>query len=216
MFNVPEHGSPKINVMLDQSHTAVSGPAPLIVISNNVVIGGIRVCRQIPLDEIARLVGSESEKNLEAINISRIQPDRMASFCSRIPVLQKVVWHLGWSSHLTGSLKAKNEQVKNKTIVLKHESRKLETTNEAEGIDVRHILVSERGVILGSDVIRKIVVKNESEQAIEKGKIDFFVNFGEDSFHHYNAFSFACIPDVSQIVDTLAPLNNVKIILIQQ
>ena len=61
-------------------------------------------------------------------------------------------------------------------------------------------------IVLRCDVIRKIVVKDKSQQPIEECQIDLLVHLREYSLHENIAFSLACLPDVCQVVDTLTPL----------
>lgn len=42
--------------MLHQSHPGVSGPALLVVVAHNVLIVGVRVLRQVPLDQVPGLI----------------------------------------------------------------------------------------------------------------------------------------------------------------
>jgi len=65
-------------------------------------------------------------------------------------------------------LQAKNEEIKDETIVLEDKGRELRTTNETEHIHVRHILVGQHRIILRSDVIRQDVIENETEVRWEK------------------------------------------------
>lgn len=49
--------------MFHQSHPSITGPAFLIVIAHNVLIVGIRVLSQVPLDQISRLICREPTHN---------------------------------------------------------------------------------------------------------------------------------------------------------
>jgi hypothetical protein len=55
---------------------------------------------------------------MDLIDISRIESNGVTSFSSGIAELQEIVGHLGWSSHFTRTLKPKNEDIENETIVL--------------------------------------------------------------------------------------------------
>lgn len=70
----------------------------------------------------------------------------------------------------------------------------------------KRTLVSQYGVVLRCDVIRKIVVENESEKTIEQSQVDLLVDLREDGFHHDDTLAFAGLPNVGKIVDALAPL----------
>lgn len=51
------------------------------------------------------------------------------------------------------------------------------------------------------------MVKDETQQSIEKRQIDLFVNFWKDCLHKNITLSFARLPDVGQIIDSLTPLK---------
>src|SRR5258708_11819874 len=120
--------------------------------------------------------------------------------------LKEIIGHLWRPSHLASPLQAQDENIKHKTIILEDEGRKLETTNHTVRICMRHVLVSEDSVVFRGDVIGQIVVQNETKQSVEQSQIDLLVNLGVYGLHHNVTFSFACLPDVGQVVDALAPL----------
>lgn len=62
------------------------------------------------------------------------------------------------------------------------------------------------GIVLRCDVVRQIVVKNEAKKTVQQGQINLLVHLRKHSFHQDITFPFACFPDVSQVVDALAPL----------
>ena len=82
------------------------------------------------LDETPRLISGEAEENVQAINITGVQADGVTSLCSRITILQEVIGHLWRTSHFVSSLQAKNEEIKDKTVVLKDKGRESKTINE--------------------------------------------------------------------------------------
>ena len=69
-------------------------------------------------------------------------------------------------------------------------------------------MIVRTGVVLGCDVICQIVVQNETKQAIEQRQIDLLVDLRKHGLHQNVAFAFAGLPNVSQVVDALAPLNE--------
>lgn len=78
---------------------------------------------------------------MQAIHITGIQANGMASFSCRIPVLKEIVGHLWRTSHLAGSLQTKDEEIKDKAIVLENKCRELQSTDQTEGVGMRHIFV---------------------------------------------------------------------------
>lgn len=59
--------------MLDETHSAVSRPASLGVESDDVLVVGIRVGGEVSLDEIPRLVGLESEEDVDPIDVTSLR-----------------------------------------------------------------------------------------------------------------------------------------------
>lgn len=49
----------QVDIMLHQSHAGITGPALLVVITHYVLIVGVWVLRQVPLNQIPGLVGRE-------------------------------------------------------------------------------------------------------------------------------------------------------------
>ena len=65
-------------------------------------------------------------------------------------------------------------------------------------------------VVLRSDVVRQVVVEDETKKTIEQSQIDLLVHLREDGLHHYIALSLARLPNVGQVVDTLTPFVDEK------
>lgn len=70
VLDVPEHSSTQVDVVLDKTHSAVSRPASLGVEADDVLVVRIRVGREVSLDEIPRLVGLETEEDMDPVNVS--------------------------------------------------------------------------------------------------------------------------------------------------
>ena len=139
MFHVPEHGSSKIDVVLDQPHATVSRPASFVVVSDDVVIGRIGVGGQIPLDQVTSFVRCESEENVQTVDVAGVETDGVSSFGSRVAVLEEVVGLLWRTSHFAGSVQTEDQEIENETVVLEDKGRELETTDEAIRIGVSHV-----------------------------------------------------------------------------
>ena len=56
VLDVPEHCTPKINIMLYKSHARISRPAFPVVVANNVFIVRIRMLCKVPLDKITSIL----------------------------------------------------------------------------------------------------------------------------------------------------------------
>ena len=68
--------------------------------------------------------------------------------------------------------------------------------------------VGQDDVVLGCDIVRQVMVENQPKETIQKCEIDLLVYFGKDGLHEDVALALAGLPDVRQVVDTLAPLVN--------
>ena len=60
-------------------HPAVPRPAAFIVVSDNIVVSGIGVRTQVALNEVTGFVRGETERNVEFVDVMRVQTDRVAS-----------------------------------------------------------------------------------------------------------------------------------------
>ena len=125
--------------MLDEPHAAVAGPAALVVVTNDVVVSGIGVRAEVPLDEIAGFVGGEAEHDVEAVDVAGVEANGMSGFSGTITVLEEVVRELRRTGHFTGTLEAEDEEIEDKPVVLEHESRELKTPDKAIGVGVGHV-----------------------------------------------------------------------------
>jgi hypothetical protein len=72
----------------------------------------------------------------------------------------------------------------------------------------KHTLIRQHGVVLRCNVIRQVVVKNETEKTVQKRQIDLLVHLRKLRLHQHNALALAGLPDLIEVIDTLAPLVN--------
>ena len=168
VVDIPEDRSSKADIVLDETHATIPRLTALIVVSDDIVVRQVGVSTQVALVEVPCLISGEVEENVQAINITGAQAYGVTGLCSRIARLQEVIEHLWRTGHFPSLLQAKNEEIKDETIVLEDKGRELRTTNETEHIHVRHILVGQHRIILRSDVIRQDVIENETEVRWEK------------------------------------------------
>jgi len=61
------------------------------------------------------------EEHVEAVDVARVQSDRMRNFRSHVLERQEIVRHLRRSSHLTGSLETEDQKVEDEAVVLDDE-----------------------------------------------------------------------------------------------
>lgn len=77
---------------------------------------------------------------MDAVNVATVEADWMGAFCGCILETEEVVWHLGRTSHLTGTVQTQHQQVHHQAIVLYNERGKLEPPDDAVGVCVVHVL----------------------------------------------------------------------------
>ena len=54
----------------------------------------------------------------------------MRDFCIHVLETQEIIWHLGRSRHLRGSVQTKDKQVHDQAVVLDNEGGELQTSND--------------------------------------------------------------------------------------
>eukprot|EP00882_Tetradesmus_deserticola_P025825 GHRQ01028399.1.p1 GENE.GHRQ01028399.1~~GHRQ01028399.1.p1 ORF type:complete len:152 (+),score=6.44 GHRQ01028399.1:617-1072(+) len=57
--HVPEHRAPQVHVVLHQPHARVARPALLVVVAHDVLVIGVGVLREVALDQVTGLLGTE-------------------------------------------------------------------------------------------------------------------------------------------------------------
>ena len=192
--------------MSHQAHPTITGPAFLVLVSNDVFEVRIRVLCQEALNEISGFVRRKSHEHPNLINIAGVQTDRMPSLRSTIPELQEVVGALRRSSHLARSLQTEKQQINHQTIVLEHETRELQATNQPIAVGMVHVLIAQLDVVLGGYVVGQVMVHDQTKQSVQQSKIDLLVDLGQFSLDHHVGFALGSLPNVGQVVDSLRPL----------
>ena len=51
---------------------------------------------EISLDQIARLVGGKLEQDVDLVDVTRVQPNRVLRFCLNITERNELIRHVGW------------------------------------------------------------------------------------------------------------------------
>lgn len=161
---------------------------------------------------------------MKAVDVAGVEANGMSGFGGTITVLEEVVRELQRTGHFTGTLEAEDEEIEDEAIVLEDESGELKTTDEAISVGVRHVykelvspcnesdpnvltFVREDRVVLRRDVVHQVVVKDETEEAVEKGEVNLLVHAREGGLHHDVALAVGSLPDVCEVIDTLTPLQ---------
>jgi hypothetical protein len=107
--------------VLHQPHPAISWPAFLIVIADNVLIVGIGVFGQKSLDQVSRLVLVKSKDHVDLVDISTIQADGMSCLSIKIVEGHELIWIVDGAREFGCSLQSENEQVQHEAVVLENE-----------------------------------------------------------------------------------------------
>lgn len=84
ILDLPKGSPAEVDVVLHESHAAVPRPAFLVVVANDVLIVRIRILRQVTLDEVTGLSLTEAEDDLQSVDVSAVQPNRMARLALNI------------------------------------------------------------------------------------------------------------------------------------
>ena len=90
VLDVPENGTTKVDIVLDETHTAVTRPALLVVVSEDVGVVRVGLSREISLNEIARLLLREAEEDVNTIDVSRVETDGVTDLGSLVAECQAV------------------------------------------------------------------------------------------------------------------------------
>lgn len=61
VLHLPEDGATQVHIVLHEAHTCITRPAFLVVVANDVLIVGIWVLREIPLDQITSVLCREPD-----------------------------------------------------------------------------------------------------------------------------------------------------------
>lgn len=121
VLDIPEDCTTKVYIMLDKPHSTISGPAPLVVITDDVFVVRIRLNTEISLDKVSRLLSGESEQHMDTVDVSRVETDGVFGLDLSILELKETVGCFRKTGDFTGSLKTKDEKIKDETVVLEDE-----------------------------------------------------------------------------------------------
>mmetsp|Transcript_15271 Transcript_15271/g.46146 ORF Transcript_15271/g.46146 Transcript_15271/m.46146 type:complete len:374 (-) Transcript_15271:3477-4598(-) len=103
VLQVPEHRPPQVHVVLHETHACITRPALAVVVPHNVLIVGIRVLCQVPLDEILAVVRIEAQQHVDLVDVAGVEANGMPRLRARVPEAQELVRHLRRPSDLTGT-----------------------------------------------------------------------------------------------------------------
>jgi hypothetical protein len=109
IFDFPKRSSSQVDIVLHQPHPAISWPAFLIIIADNVFIVGVRVLGQKSLDQVSRLVLIKSKDHVDLVDISTIQADGVSCLGIEIVEGHELIWIVDGARELGCSLQSENE-----------------------------------------------------------------------------------------------------------
>ena len=79
-------------VVNERGRLTIPRPTAVIVTSDDIVVHRVGVSTQVASYEVPRLVSGEAEENVQSISTTGVQADGVTSLCSRIAILQEVMW----------------------------------------------------------------------------------------------------------------------------
>lgn len=156
---------------------------------------------QIALYELFGLVGREAEQDVNAVDVSHVEPNRMRALDLDVLIGEEVVGQLWRSGHLARASQTEYEQVEHEPVVLHDERGELQTAYDTVRVRVVHVFVVDHNVVLRCHVVGDVVVHDETKQAVEECQVDLLVHLFEFRFEHYVALAFCGVPDVVQVVN---------------
>ena len=69
-----------------------------------------------------------------------------------------------------------------------------------------HVLVIQLYVVLGGDVVRQIVIHNETQQPVQQRQIYLFIDLRQLGLNHDITLPICSFPNPAKVIDTLSPL----------
>ena len=145
--------------MFHESHASISRPALLVVVANNILVVGVRMFGEVPLNELPSLLSCEPanrhresrcqggwqgtvspEEDVHTVHVARVQSYGVAGLGVHVLVGEEVVGHLRRSRHLAGSLETQHQEIQHQSVVLDYERRKLQSSYYPIRVGVVHIL----------------------------------------------------------------------------
>ena len=109
------------------------------------------------------------EKDVDLVDVSAVEPDRMGRLRGHVLKGEKVVGHLRRSGHFRGALEAQQQQVEHQAEELDDEGGELQAANDAVRVGVIHVFVVDDHVVLGRHVIGDVVIHDQTQQSGDGG-----------------------------------------------
>lgn len=136
------------------------------------------------------------EKHPHLVNVTRVQTNGMRRLCLHVREREILILLTWRTSKLAGSVETEDEEIADEAIVLHDKGRELETANEAVGVGVRHIFVTDDDVVLCRDVVGDVVIDDESKETIEERHVHLLGHTFEFRLEENDAFAVRGLPDL--------------------
>ena len=88
IFDVPKDCPAQVDIVLHQPHPGVTRPALLVVVADDVLIVGIGMFGQVSLNQVSGLLSSESEENVDSVDVTRKETNWVRHF--GVDILEKI------------------------------------------------------------------------------------------------------------------------------
>jgi len=119
---------------------------------------------EVALDEVPCLLCREHKEDVEAVDVPRVEPDRVPRLRLHIPESQELVGHLRGPRHLAGTRQPQEEQVQHEPVVLRDEGCELQPrTRPYEFVWLMSLYVSTT-LFLAVMSVRQVVVADQPQQ----------------------------------------------------
>ena len=75
ILDVPEDGAAQIHVVFHEAHASIARPTLPVVVANNVLVVGVRVLRQVALDQVSCLLCRKAKEEVDTVDVARVVAD---------------------------------------------------------------------------------------------------------------------------------------------
>ena len=175
--------------MLHAPHSAIAGPAHLVGVADDILVVGIRILREEPLDQILGVLLAKAEDHDEAVQVPAVQADGVPELRVHILEGQELVGQLRRPGDLRGPGQTQHQQVQDHAVVLEDEGSELQALDQTVRVGVVHVLVVDDNVVLRSHVVCDVVIDDQSEQSVQQREVHLLRHVLELAFQDYNALT---------------------------
>ena len=152
--------------MFHQSHSAILRPTLLIVVANNILVVWVGIFCQESLDEFPSFISSKLEQNIEVINISQVESDRMLNFQLNTLINHELIFIEWRPCHLISSIEPHDQQINDQPIKLEDKRCKLQPHDHTKEVCMIHIFEIDNHIVLGCHIVCNVVIHNQPQQSV--------------------------------------------------